>query len=394
MWYVRGGRGAGKTRTGSETLAGWILDNPPGQWAIVAPTYADARDICVEGPSGLLRALGASVESWNRSQGEVLVHGGSTVKIAGGDDGALRIQGYNLRGAWCDEVGLWERWQTAWQESIGFAVRMDPARIVATGTPKQRNGLVRLLMESDDVIKTHMRTMDNVANLHDATVKALLARYEGTRLGRQELEGELLTDVPGALWTTAGIEAAHKREQVNHRPEIIRAVVSIDPAVTAGEDSDDTGIIVAGLGVDGHGYVLADRTCKLTPKGWALRAVAAYDDFEADLVVAEVNNGGDLVGEVIWNARPTVPYRQVRASRGKRVRAEPVSMLYEQGRVHHMAAMPELEEQLLTWTPESGESPDRLDALVWALTELMIDPADSDDPGFFELHEEVRISPV
>lgn len=199
-------------------------------------------------------------------------------------------------------------------------------------------------------------------------IDRMKAKYEGTRLGRQELYGELLDDTPGALWKRKHFDAF----RVETAPDLTVVVVAIDPAATSGPTADDTGMIVAGLGVDGHVYVLADKTCHLAPKGWGTRAVRAYENHDADRIVAEVNNGGEMVEEVIRTIDPTVSYKAVHASRGKQTRAQPVSALYEQGRVHHVGAFPELEDQCCTWVPGEEKSPDRLDALVWAVTDLML----------------------
>lgn len=205
MWYLRGGRGAGKTRTGAETLAKWITSTDPGEWAVCAPTFGDARSVCAEGPSGLIRALGGLaatgglVTAWNRSEGVLHVANGSLVYLDGANDGAYRIQGKNLRGLWADEVGLWEKWDVAWNESIQFAVRMAPGRIVATGTPKMAHPLIKQLLESKTTIESHMRTIDNAANLDPHALADLLEMYAGSTLGRQELEGEYIEALEGAI---------------------------------------------------------------------------------------------------------------------------------------------------------------------------------------------------
>jgi predicted phage terminase large subunit-like protein len=378
VWYIRGGRGSGKTRAGSETLKEWIVANPGHEWAAVAPTFGDARDVCIEGPSGLLAAfdLPRSFKGWNRSYGELFLPDGSTVYCDGADDGALRIQGRNLAGLWADEVGLWRQWRLAWEESIAYAVRIDPARIVATGTPKRGHPLVKKLLHDDAIPTTRLRTQDNAANLSHRALEDLMRRYAGTTLGRQELEGEELAEVDGALWNRdmfrydPAPQALVKGEYVD---DYLRVVVAIDPAVTHGPDSDETGIIVAGVGRDQRGYVIDDLSGRYTPDQMRERAVAAYEEYGADAVIAEVNNGGDLIERILRDRNWRGAYRAVHASRGKRTRAEPVSRFYEQGRVSHLRSFPELEDQLCTFTAESLVSPDRLDALVWALTDLMVD---------------------
>lgn len=386
VWYVRGGRGSGKTWTASNALAELIANSPPGEWGVVGPTFGDARDICMEGQeSGLLRALGCKVgaegrlieqgplvSQWNRTNGHLRLVNGSVVYTDGADDGAYRIQGHNLRGLWGDEVGLWKRWRAAWDESIRYAVRLSPAKIILTGTPKRNmpaRTLVKRLIADPDVANVRLLTEDNAANLDPATMAEFM-KSKGTALERQELMGDLLAEVEGALWKMGQLD--EDRVEATELPDMARVVVAIDPAVTSTTESDETGIVVVGLGVDGDAYVLADRSALVSPDAWARRAIAAYDEFGADRLVAEVNNGGDMVESTLRTVRRSVSYRKVHASRGKAVRAEPVAALYEQHKVHHVGALPELEDQLTQWTPDSGESPDRLDALVWALTDLML----------------------
>lgn len=390
-WYIRGGRGGGKTWTGAHTLAEMAVEEP-GEYAVVAPTYADARDTGVEGPSGLLAALGTTkgevdrgasrlVRSWNRSMGDLRLRNGAVIWADGADDGALRIQGKNLRGLWADEVGLWKRWRIAWEESIRYAVRLSPARIVATGTPKRGHPLVKLLMKDETIPKTLLRTMDNEANLDAAFLGELLAKYGGTTLGRQELEGEVLEDAEGALWKRhlirwAGVEQAPDLPRLYRDgalvPDLRRVVVAIDPSATADADSDECGIVAAGIDRAGRGWILEDASAVLTPSEWAMRADRLADRWGADCIVAESNNGGEMVALTLR----TVSQRRVKlvnASRSKQARAEPVVSLYEQGRVIHLEPFPELEDQQCTWEPDTGAaSPDRLDAAVWALTDLML----------------------
>lgn len=378
-WLVHAyvaGRGAGKTRSGAEWIVEQALTKPGSRGAIVAPTSADVRDTCVEGQSGLRAVLRRRIpgidwgRTWNRTLLELSLPNGAKIKGFSADE-PERLRGPQHHFAWCDEVASW-RYPEAWDQ-LQFGLRLgDWPRTFVTTTPKPTKLIRKLRHRADTdqgVTWVSGSTFDNEANLSAAALAELRATYEGTRIGRQELYAELLLDTPGALWTVDLID----QHRVSAAPAMQRVVVAIDPAVTSGEDSDATGIVAAGIGVDGDLYVLHDRTIWASPEQWARRAVALYDEVEGDRIVAEVNNGGDLVETVLHAVDPLVPVRTVHASRGKRVRAEPVAALYEQGRVHHVGSMPELEEQMTTWTPESGDSPDRLDALVWAITDLAIE---------------------
>ena len=382
-WYLAGGRGSGKSWTGAHTLAEWMLSDPePGEWGIVAPIYPDAWSVCVEGPSGLLAALGTTaeevrrgksklVEHWHRSYAELKMRSGHIVRVASAEDGGLRIQGKNLKGAWCDEVGLWDAWETTWDESLKYAVRKGESRIVATGTPKKSRKarkLIKRLLNDPAVKKSRLRTSDNAANLSEAFLDEVVGAARGTRLEQQELEGVLLDDVEGALWTADIID----NWRVPAAPaDLLRVVVAVDPAVSNEEDSDETGIVVVGEAEGGHGFVLADYSMRGTPDACMRKAVWAYHHHQADKVIGEANNGGDYIGSLLRTVDPDVPYEKVIASRGKRVRAEPVSALYEQGRVHHVGVHTMLEEQMVSWVPsDPGDSPDRVDALVWGCAAL------------------------
>jgi phage terminase large subunit-like protein len=256
---------------------------------------------------------------------------------------------------------------------FGFRLGDDPRGIITT-TPKPIKLLKDIIADPNTVV-TRASSYENRANLAPAFFDSIIRKYEGTRLGRQELEAELLTDVPGALWTQAGIDA-YKITFTSIRWDLlVRIVVAIDPAVSAGEDSDETGIVVAARTVSGHVVILDDLSCKDSPLGWARIAVAAYKKYRADRIVGETNNGGDLVGANIYAVDPSIAFRAVHASRGKAVRAEPVAALYEQGRVHHVGNFTALEEQMCAFVPGMiQKSPDRMDALVWAVTELVVDP--------------------
>lgn len=378
VWLILAGRGWGKTRTGAEWIKDNALGSPNTRWAIVAPTFRDARDTCVEGESGLLGIVPQTeVVYWNRSFGQLRFRNGSQVQCFGATE-PDRLRGPQHHGAWCDELASWPYAETWDQLMFGLRLGVSP-RTVVTTTPKPTR-LVRGLVERSDgadldgipetaVEVTRGNTFDNAANLAPAALVELKTRYEGTRLGRQELYAELLTDVEGALWTYDMLEANRVREA----PELTRVVVALDPAVTSGEDSDESGIIVAGQGTDGHAYILADRSGRFTPQSTMQRLVHAYTEFAGDRVVIERNNGADYLPAMLRSVDATIPTKTVHASRGKQTRAEPIAALYEQGKVHHVGMFPELEEQLTTWTPNDGKSPDRLDALVWALTELMLE---------------------
>lgn len=371
VWLYMAGRGAGKTRTAAEWL-GWEAVRQPGtRWAVVAPTFSDARDVCVEGESGLLGVLERygmlrAKNAWNRSIGELHLRNGSRVKCFSGAE-PERFRGAQHHGAWVDELGAFE-YEDSWDQ-LQFGLRLGRfPRSVVTTTPRPKPLIRRLLDRSDgSVVVTRGATMDNRANLAPAALAELLARYDGTRLGRQELYGELLEDVEDALWTSQIID----NNRVKQLPSnIVRTVVAVDPAVTG--DGDETGIVVACRDSDGHGYVVADRSLQGTPDQWARRVVEVFDEFEADAVVVEVNQGGLMVAQTLRTVRSFLPIREVRATKGKRIRAEPISALYEQGRIHHVGAgFSALEAQLTSWTPDAKGSPDRLDALVWAFTELM-----------------------
>lgn len=383
-WYLRGGRGSGKTWAGAHALAEVILwyggtdeNGDQRQYGIVGPDFQHARAICMEGPSGLLAALGGEsgphVAKWNRATGELTLRSGAIVYITGVDSYARKIEGSNLTAVWCDEIGLWSlhKWQRAWEQAITFAVRKDPSLFIITGTPKQGHPLVRRLVADPRIFSVVMRTKDNTA-LDPQQVADLEAMYAGTRLGRQELEGEVLTDTPGALWSPALVEQG--RLQYPPEPgDLVRVVVGWDPAVTSGENSDEHGIIVAAqlAGDPSRFVILDDRSGRFTPME-AVNVVAdAYSLWSADSVIAEVNQGGDLVAALLRTGAPTLVVKTVTATRGKRLRAEPVAALSEQGRLHLVGAFPRLEDQMTTWTPEAPGSPDRLDAMVWAVTALM-----------------------
>ena len=368
IWLILAGRGWGKTLTGAQDMAWFGLSNPESRIAIIAPTFADGRDTCVEGESGLLSILNdETIANYNRSLGEVVLHNGSRFKTFSADS-PERLRGPQHHRAWCDELGSWKYTETWDQLMFGLRLGQNP-KVVITTTPKPIP-IIKELAKRKDVLVTSGSTFENEKNLADAAVVALRERYAGTRLGRQELFAEILEDVEGSLWSRDMLQSAMLK--FNEKlPDFKRVVVAVDPAVTANKDSNETGIVICATDHKGQYYVLNDISGVYTPDTWAKKTVEAYESYKADKVIAEVNNGGDLVQKVVKTVDPNVNYKAVRATRGKFVRAEPIAALYEQKRVKHVNRFSLLEDQLCTYNPEiSSISPDRLDALVWGLTEL------------------------
>jgi phage terminase large subunit-like protein len=385
LWLLEGGRGCGKTEACARYFAGYMRKHPGTRGRIIAPTYGDAVEACVRGPSGLL-SMDPEIRFLASDPGgsKVLWPNGSEALVLGTpfpkDVDRLRAGG-NRGLDWWEEMAANTQLQDAWdQAALGLRIGAHPHSIAST-TPRTTKAY-RGLRTQAGVVRTHATLFDNPHNPAE-WVAQMRARYEGTRLGRQELGGELIEDVEGALWDRITLDEC----RVSEHPDLARVVVAVDPAATSTAGSSDTGIIVAGLGANGHGYILADRTCHLPPEGWGRRAVQAFEDHKADRIVAEVNNGGEMVKHVIRTVDTNVPYKDVRASRGKQTRAEPVAALFGNpseniaSRIHLVGGFPELEDQLTSWVPEDGESPDRLDAMVWAVTELMLGRQPMPDVG-------------
>jgi predicted phage terminase large subunit-like protein len=361
---ILAGRGFGKTRACAEDVKAFALQNAGSRIAIVAPTAADARDTCVEGESGLLSILPRSaVATYNRSLGELILTNGSRFKLFSAEE-PERLRGPQHHRAWADELASWKQQQAAW-DMLQFGLRLGRRPQTIVGTTPKPSKLLKQLLASADTVVTRGSTYDNRENLAASFYDSIVARYEGTRLGRQEIYAEVLDDVEGALWQSSWIDD----HRVAAAPELRRVVVAIDPAVTANADSNQTGISVAGQGHDGDFYVLHSAGYRLSPQGWASRAVELYQQHRADRLIAERNQGGDLVAATIKTVAPSIAVKTVHASKGKTVRAEPVAALYEQGRVHHVGVMKALEDQLLTF-PVANENDDQLDSLVYAITEL------------------------
>lgn len=372
IWLLLSGRGFGKTRAGAEWVREQVERHGRRRIALVGRTAADVRDVMVEGESGVL----AVCPPWNRpeyipSKRRLEWPNGAIATMYSADQPDL-LRGPQHDAAWCDELAAWRYPDAFDMLLLGLRLGDDP-RCVVTTTPRP-TPVIRRLLADPRVVVTRGSTYENRANLAPEFVAQVVAQYEGTTLGRQEVYGEVIDDVEGALWHRDLLDRT--RVAPDAVPPLSRVVVAVDPAVTAGAQSDETGIVVAGVDRSqrlANVYVLADLSGRWSPQGWAERVVAAYREHEADRVVVEVNQGGDLVEAVLRGVDESLPLTKVHASRGKRVRAEPVAALYEQGRVHHVGLFAELEDQLCTWTGDE-ESPDRLDALVYAVTALAVEP--------------------
>lgn len=368
-WLLLAGRGFGKTRTGAETCRSWAGLDPNSRGALIGPTAADVRDVMVEGESGLL----AISPPWFRPVYEPskrrLTWPNGAIATTYSADEPERLRGPQHSWGWCDEIASWRYPETWDMYQFGLRLGLRP-RTVVTTTPKPTR-LIRDLLRAKGWHITRGSTYDNRSNLAKPFLEAIVKKYEGTRLGRQELYAEVLDDVPGALWSRRCLDDY----RVAAAPPLVRVVVAVDPPASSGEDANEAGIVVAGVGDNGTGYVTEDWSKRASPEGWARAAVAAYRKHDADCIVAECNQGGEMVERVIKSVAD-VPVKLVRATRGKYVRAEPASALYEQGRVKHVGVHSVLEEQMTSFTPEraadrsDGFSPDRVDALVWAITEL------------------------
>lgn len=379
-WLVLAGRGFGKTRMGAETVRLWACGKTPlapspfgyERIALVAETAADARDVMVRGDSGILASHHKDFRPVYKPSNRSLVWPNGVIATTYNGTEPDQLRGPQHHAAWCDELAKYQYAQEAWDQlQFGLRLGTSPRQIVTT-TPRPIP-VIKGIMADLATVVTRGKTTDNRANLASAFFRTIIAKYEGTRLGRQELDAEILDDVPGALWTRAMLDAA----KVASVPQMSRVVVAVDPSGTSGEGekADDVGIVVAGRGMDGLGYFLADRTCNLPPAGWGRRVIQAFHEFKADCVVIERNFGGAMAASVLFSVDPNVPVIEVTASRGKHVRAEPVAALYEQGRIKHLGSMPDLEDQFCGFTGSGylGKgSPDRADAAIWAIYDLML----------------------
>jgi len=378
IWLALAGRGFGKTRAGAEWIRHRVKSGDKILHA-VAPTKGDVRKVLVEGDSGLLnvcwegdktyKGVHMGSPEWSPTNNTITWANGAKVVFFSAED-PERLRGPQCHAAWCDELCSWRNAQETW-DMLQFGLRLGKhPQVFITTTPKTTK-LLRNIIADEKTIVTTGSTFDNAANLADTFLDAVKATYEGTRLGRQELYAEILDEASGALWNRTLLASCEiEPEDV---PDLNRIVVSIDPAISSNAESDMTGIVVAGVDINGKAYVLADHTERYTPQEWASKAIELYHEYEADRIVAEKNQGGDMVRHTLHTEDPTVPIKLVHASRGKMARAEPVSALYEQGKVFHVRGLNDLEDQMVQWEPlGSTGSPDRLDAMVWAITDLAL----------------------
>jgi len=374
-WLLLAGRGFGKSRTGAEQVREWVWLDGYRRLALVGPTAADVRDVMVEGESGLLSVGPPQFRPRYEPSKRRLTWPNGAIATTYSADEPERLRGPQHDAAWCDELAVW-RYPEAW-DMLMFGLRLgrDP-RVVITTTPKPGK-LIRELLAAPTTVVTRGSSYENRDNLAEAFFGQIVRKYEGTRLGRQELNAEILDDVPGALWTRGLLEEL-RWPAAKELPDFSRVVVAIDPAVTSGEEADETGIVVAARDYGGRGYVLDDRSGRYAPIEWAREAIMLYCKYDAARIVAEVNNGGDLVANTIRMVDENVSFKAVHATRGKVVRAEPIAALYEQKRIFHVGSFPVLEDQQCSFTSDfdrgsAGYSPDRVDALVWAFTELLVE---------------------
>jgi phage terminase large subunit-like protein len=393
-WIIVAGRGFGKTWTGSNVLIEWAT-TVRGDYAVVAPTFGDARKIATEGPSGLIVALGEDLRTYNKADYVLHLHNGSRIVLASAD-APDRLRGYNLSGAWLDELSSFGPGQKdLWDQALLPALRIGRhPRMVVTTTPRRSAVVLRDLLErakrgDPSVVTTRGSTYENAANLSAAFLREMETRYAGTTTGRQELEGEMLDEVEGALVTAALIESTRVMDG-ELVPILRRLVVGVDPAVTINDTSDACGIVAVGLGgppmhgwqgakakVEGnHLYFICDSTMRGSPRAWALKAIETAEEWAADAMIVETNQGGDLCTTMLRmvakeNDSKLPRVTSVHASHGKRVRAEPVAGVFEQHRAHIVGALPGLEDGLTSWVPGDLESPNELDAAVWAAVGLM-----------------------
>jgi phage terminase large subunit-like protein len=367
-WLILGGRGAGKTRAGAEWVRALAASDPQARIALIGETEHEVREVMVEGVSGIMAVHRRERPDWSPTRRRIEWANGAVAQVFSAEN-SEGLRGPQFTAAWLDELAKW-RHAEATYDMLQFGLRLgERPRQVITTTPRPI-ALIKTLCSDARTAVTHARTETNAFHLAPNFIETMLSRYHGTRLGRQEIAGEIIEERADALWKRAQLEAC----RVGATPALRRIVVAVDPPGSARKSGGACGLVAAGIAEDGTIYVLADESAGgLTPQGWALKAIALWRRLQADLLIAEANFGGDMVREVIAAADRSVPVMTVRATRDKRTRAEPVAQLYEQGRVRHVGAFPALEDEMCDFGLDglaSGRSPDRLDALVWAVTAL------------------------
>jgi len=367
FWMIQAGRGFGKTRAGSE----WISEQVRQGFTkigLIGATASAVRDIMIEGDSGILTISRPDFRPLYEPSKRKLTWPNGAVAYTFSAEEPDRLRGPQFQKLWADEIATW-KYAESW-DMAKLSLRLGPKpQGVITTTPKPKR-VIKELIDDKNCVITGGSTYDNIQNLAEPFFNAIVDQLEGTTLGQQEIYGFLLDELPDALWRRSMI--TNTRVSEVNLDELIRIVVGIDPAGTTKETSAETGILVCGIDANGEGYVIDDLSCRKRPKGWASKSIKAYHKYKADRIVAEVNFGGDMVESVIRNIDENVSYKSIHASKGKRARAEPISALYEQGKIHHIGTFKDLEDQMCNFTPETKTSPDRIDALVWCFTELII----------------------
>lgn len=382
-WLILAGRGFGKSRAGTEWVREMVKQGHK-RIALVTATNSDIERVAITGESGFLNSCWKGdktykgepmgLPNWSPTKRTLTWENGAQLQAFSAEE-PERLRGPQFSAAYCDELCAWSKDRGTW-EQLQFTLRLGKHPQVCIATTPKPTKLIQEILKSPKTVATYGSTFDNSVNLASTYLEAVKMQFEGTRLGRQELYAEILDEAAGALWTRdllAKCEIGEVEDPVEFAKTLARVVVSVDPAVTSNADSDMTGIIVAGIDINGCSYILQDATDRYTPEGWATKAIDLYHLYEADKIVAERNQGGDMVKHTLHTVNETVPVKLVHASRGKFARAEPVSSLYERGKVKHLRGLDALETQMTTWEPlGSIGSPDRLDAMVWAVTELAL----------------------
>ena len=383
-WLILAGRGWGKTRTGAQ----WILEQKRGgcrMMGLIGATAADVRDVMIQGPAGILRCAPEYDRPDYQPSNRCLIWRNGAQALLFSAEEPDRLRGPQFEAVWLDELAAYGEPVSVW-EQLEYGLRSGNPRAVITTTPRPL-AIIKELKARADFVVTTGSTYDNRENLAASIFDNVIAKNEATRLGRQEIHAEILEDTPGALWTLDMIE----RARVKTAPALTRIIVAVDPAVTSGASSDLTGIVAVGLGEDGHTYVLKDISGRYSPLAWASKVVGLYWSLRADRVIAETNMGGDMIEASLRNVDPNVSFKGIPARLGKIGRAEPVAACYEQSRVHHVGVFPELEAEMCGYTPGSKKSPDRMDALVHGIAELMLGVSTS---GVIEYYRQLAADPA